>query len=34
MYVAQTWKQQIEMLTKAKSEAENIVQSLLAKKES
>lgn len=34
MYVAQIWKQQIEMLTKAKSEAENIVQSLLAKKES
>lgn len=34
MYVSQTWKQQIEMLTKAKSEAENIVQSLLAKKES
>lgn len=34
MYVAQTWKKQIEMLTKAKSEAENIVQSLLAKKES
>ena len=32
MYVAQTWKKQIEMLTKAKSEAENIVQSLLAKK--
>jgi hypothetical protein len=34
MYVAEIWKQQIEMLTKAKSEAENIVQSLLAKKES
>lgn len=34
MYVVQTWKKQIEMLTKAKSEAENIVQSLLAKKES
>ena len=34
IYVAQTWKKQIEMLTKAKSEAENIVQSLLAKKES